>query len=55
MTALLVFGFGQTLAGTTTTMLLQTRAPQQMRGRLMSVNTLLIMGIRPLGDFPAVP
>jgi MFS family permease len=53
MTALLVFGFGQTLAGTTTTMLLQTRAPQQMRGRLMSVNTLLIMGIRPLGDFPA--
>jgi len=53
MTALLVFGLGQTLAGTTTITLLQTRAPQQMRGRLMSLNTLLIMGIRPLGDFPA--
>jgi MFS family permease len=53
MIALLVFGIGQTLAGTTTTTLLQTRAPEQMRGRLMSLNTLLIMGIRPLGDFPS--
>jgi hypothetical protein len=24
-----------------------------MRGRVMSLNTLLIMGVRPLGDFPA--
>jgi hypothetical protein len=23
-----------------------------MRGRVMSLNTLLIMGVRPLGDFP---
>ena len=23
-----------------------------MRGRIMSLNTLLIMGVRPLGDFP---
>ena len=53
MTALLVFGIGQTLAGTTTITLLQTRVPMQMRGRVMSLNTLLIMGIRPLGDFPA--
>jgi predicted MFS family arabinose efflux permease len=53
MTALLVFGLGQTLAGTTTITLLQTRVPEQMRGRVMSLNTLLIMGIRPLGDFPA--
>jgi MFS family permease len=53
MAALLIFGVGQTLAGTTTITLLQTRAPQQMRGRLMSLNTLLIMGVRPLGDFPA--
>lgn len=53
MTALLVFGVGQTLAGTTTITLLQTRVPEQMRGRVMSLNTLLIMGIRPLGDFPA--
>ncbi|MGC2108651.1 MAG: MFS transporter [Candidatus Korobacteraceae bacterium] len=53
MTALLVFGIGQTLAGTTTITLLQIRVPQQMRGRVMSLNTLLIMGVRPLGDFPA--
>lgn len=53
MAALLVFGIGQTLAGTTTITLLQTRVPEQMRGRVMSLNTLLIMGIRPLGDFPA--
>jgi MFS family permease len=53
MTALLVFGIGQTLAGTTTITLLQTRVPERMRGRVMSLNTLLIMGIRPLGDFPA--
>ena len=53
MAALIVFGVGQTLAGTTTITLLQTRVPEQMRGRVMSLNTLLIMGIRPLGDFPA--
>lgn len=53
MAALLVFGIGQTLAGTTTITLLQTRVPEQIRGRVMSLNTLLIMGIRPLGDFPA--
>ena len=53
MAALLVFGIGQTLAGTTTITLLQTRVPEQMRGRVMSLNTLLLMGIRPLGDFPA--
>ena len=53
MTALLAFGIGQTLAGTSTITLLQTRVPEQMRGRVMSLNTLLIMGVRPLGDFPA--
>ena len=53
MIALLIFGIGQTLAGTTTITLLQTRVPEHMRGRVMSLNTLLIMGIRPLGDFPA--
>ena len=52
MTALLVFGIGQALAATTTIMFLQTRVPEQMRGRVMSLNTLLIMGVRPLGDFP---
>jgi MFS family permease len=50
--ALLVFGIGQALAATTTITLLQTRVQEQMRGRVMSLNTLLIMGVRPLGDFP---
>ena len=53
MAALLAVGLGQTLVATTTITLLQTRVPEQMRGRVMSLNTLLIMGIRPLGDFPA--
>jgi MFS family permease len=53
MAVLLIFGVGQTLAGTTTITLLQTRVPEQMRGRVMSLNTLIIMGLRPLGDFPA--
>lgn len=51
--ALLLVGVGQTFAGTSTITLLQTRVHEQMRGRVMSVNTLLVMGIRPLGDFPA--
>jgi MFS family permease len=53
MGALLVFGAGQALAATRTITLLQTRVPEQMRGRVMSLNTLLMMGVRPLGDFPA--
>lgn len=55
MAALLIYGLGHTLAGTTTITitLLQLRVPQQMRGRVMSLNTLIIMGVRPLGDFPA--
>jgi MFS family permease len=51
--ALVAFGVGQIFTGTTTITLLQTRVPEQMRGRVMSLNTLLIMGVRPLGDFPA--
>ncbi len=53
MLFLIVFGIGQTFSGTTTVTLLQTRVSEQMRGRMMSLNTLLIMGVRPLGDFPA--
>jgi predicted MFS family arabinose efflux permease len=51
--ALVIFGAGQTFTGTTTITLLQTRVAEQMRGRVMSLNTLLIMGVRPLGDWPA--
>jgi MFS family permease len=53
MLALAMLGVGQAFAGTTTITLLQTRVPEHMRGRVMSLNTLLIMGVRPLGDFPA--
>jgi MFS family permease len=53
LAALLCYGVGQTLCGTMSTTLLQTRVAEQMRGRVLSLNTLLIMGVRPLGDFPA--
>ena len=53
MFALFLFGVAQNGVGATTITLMQTRVPPQMRGRVMSLNTLLIMGLRPLGDFPA--
>lgn len=49
---LFVMGAAQNAAGTTAITLLQTRVPPEMRGRAMSLNTLLIMCVRPLGDFP---
>jgi MFS family permease len=51
--ALFILGASQNAAGATTITLLQTRVPLEMRGRAMSLNTLLIMCVRPLGDFPA--
>jgi predicted MFS family arabinose efflux permease len=51
--ALVVLGTCQSIVGSTTSALLQSRVPNQQRGRVMSLNTLLIMGVRPLGDFPA--
>ncbi len=53
MLALLFFGMAQNGVASTTVTLMQTRVPPQMRGRVMSLNTLFIMGVRPLGDFPA--
>jgi MFS family permease len=53
MAALLVLGAAQNAASATAVTLMQTRVPVQMRGRIMSLNTLLVMGVRPLGDFPA--
>jgi predicted MFS family arabinose efflux permease len=50
---LVLFGMSQNVIGAITSTVLQTRVTQQMRGRVMSLNTLLIMGVRPLGDFPA--
>lgn len=51
--ALIGVGVSQSAIGAITSTLLQTRVPHEQRGRVMSLNTLLIMGIRPLGDFPA--
>jgi MFS family permease len=51
--ALVQLGASQSIAGATTSALLQTRVPPQQRGQMMSLNTLLLMGVRPLGDFPA--
>lgn len=51
--ALFIVGAAQNTAGAMTITLLQTRVPPEMRGRAMSLNTLLIMCVRPLGDFPA--
>lgn len=51
--ALFILGAALNTAAATTTTLLQTRVPAEMRGRTMSLNTLLVMGVRPLGDFPA--
>lgn len=51
--ALFLLGTFQVGVGATTITLLQTRVPAPMRGRVMSLNTLLIMGVRPLGDFLA--
>lgn len=51
--ALVFFGIGLNIASATAITLMQTRVAQEMRGRVMSLNTLLMMGVRPLGDFPA--
>jgi MFS family permease len=51
--ALVLLGASQSIAGAITSALLQTRVPPQQRGQMMSLNTLLLMGVRPLGDFPA--
>jgi MFS family permease len=52
MVTLLLLGAAQNGLSATTVTLMQTRVPPQMRGRVMSLNTMLLMGVRPLGDFP---
>jgi MFS family permease len=51
--ALVCLGLSQSVIGSLTMTALQTRGPREQRGRAASLNTLLMMGIRPLGDFPA--
>lgn len=48
---LLVHGAARNVVGTTAVTLMQLLAPEHARGRVMSLNTLLSGGLRPLGDF----
>jgi predicted MFS family arabinose efflux permease len=50
--ALFALGVAQNAIGASALTLLQARVPPEMRGRAMSINTLLIMCVRPMGDFP---
>ncbi len=49
---LVVVGVMQTVASALSITLLQLNSPRTMIGLVMSINTLIIMGIRPLGGFP---
>ena len=51
-TLLVVIGASQTVASAVSITLLQLNAPRNMIGLVMSINTLIVMGIRPLGAFP---
>ena len=49
---LLVLGAAQAAASALSITLMQLNTPRHMLGLVMSINTLVIMGIRPLGAFP---
>lgn len=49
---LLLMAAAQSVFTTLVITLMQGSVEARMRGRIMSLNTLLIMGVRPLGDFP---
>jgi len=51
-TLLLVVAGTQTILGALTITLLQLNSPRHMLGLVMSLNTLIIMGIRPMGGCP---
>jgi len=49
---LLLMAAAQSVFSTLVVALMQGAVEAKMRGRIMSLNTLLMMGVRPLGDFP---
>jgi len=49
---LLLMAAAQSVFSTLVITQMQGAVETKMRGRIMSLNTLLIMGVRPLGDFP---
>jgi MFS family permease len=51
LVALFVLGLTRNVVGMSATTLMQLRAPDAARGRVMSLNALLLNGSRPLGDF----
>ncbi|WP_161881815.1 MFS transporter [Deinococcus alpinitundrae] len=53
MAALFVQGLALNVVQSVAISVMQGRVEERLRGRIMSVNTLLMMGVRPLGDFPA--
>ncbi|WP_420594364.1 MFS transporter [Deinococcus sp.] len=53
MAALFVQGIALNVVQSVAISVMQGRVEERLRGRIMSVNTLLMMGLRPLGDFPA--
>jgi MFS family permease len=50
--ALILLGASQSVIGVLAITLLQSSVAKGMRGRVMSIQTVLNMGIRPLGDYP---
>jgi len=49
---LFLMAAAQSIFSTLVITLMQGSVEAKMRGRIMSLNTLLMMGVRPLGDFP---
>jgi predicted MFS family arabinose efflux permease len=49
---LFLMAAAQSVFSTLVITLMQGSVEAKMRGRIMSLNTLLMMGVRPLGDFP---
>ncbi|HTB18191.1 MAG TPA: MFS transporter [Bryobacteraceae bacterium] len=49
---LLLMAAAQSVFTTLAITMMQGSVEAKMRGRIMSLNTLLMMGVRPLGDFP---
>jgi MFS family permease len=49
---LMLMAAAQSVFSTLVVTLMQGSVDTRMRGRIMSLNTLLMMGVRPLGDFP---
>jgi MFS family permease len=53
LAALAVAGFGSVLAAISTNSLLQTEAPDQLRGRVMGFYSFVVLGLAPFGSLQA--